>query len=493
MKALYRDPLAYILRAAIWIPLFCLHILMAMPAVAALKCEPDYQFRTIAVAECEALMTLYQATDGPNWALNSGGNYPWDEDGPSCGMTTGTVKCSDEGGRDRHVVQLNLVAVGMNGVLPGEVFVQLPYLQKLELRSNALHGLIPVQIAEMPALRYLDLSFNELSGAIPEGLLGSGDPFEPVWPSIAINLSVNNLSGQLPLSLGRQDLAGLNVLQNPNLDGPIPHTYIQQPMKALRYSQTQICEPQDQEMQDWLDALVTHFSSRIPCEELPVAEPPVTPDYITASDGTSLSTVIVEWGTSEDADYYDLERSPITDAGLPEWSELATPKIPPYNDTDILPGDEYLYRVRACDTNGLCSSYTASDRGFAMLSSPEKVNLMLCQSIPSYYGCSAVVTREEEGEYLCAYWENVAGADFFRVYASVGQRYLPQFEGNEDLFSLYNENLQGQCTKARYIKDASNIIIGIQACTDITCGKVTLSKGTSHVIPMLEMLLLRVL
>ena len=86
---------------------------------------------------------------------------------------------------------------------------------RLELSLNNLSGPIPVEVADLSELAYLNLSGNKLSGSIPTQL---GNLTELT----TLGLSQNALTGGIPEQLG--DLTRLTVLGvgHNNLSGPIP-------------------------------------------------------------------------------------------------------------------------------------------------------------------------------------------------------------------------------------------------------------------------------
>ncbi|KAL5854995.1 hypothetical protein ACOSQ4_004797 [Xanthoceras sorbifolium] len=78
--------------------------------------------------------------------------------------------------------------------LSGKILLELaktPFLKLLDLGYNLLNGTIPFQLGKMSFLRYLYLSHNKLSGIIPESLSNMRD----------LNLSYNNLEGEIPIAL----------------------------------------------------------------------------------------------------------------------------------------------------------------------------------------------------------------------------------------------------------------------------------------------------
>jgi len=118
-------------------------------------------------AECEALVSLYNSTGGPNWTNST----DWLVTNTPC--TWFGVTCA--GG---HVSDLNL-------------------------RGNQLTGSIPLELSGLASLLSLDLALNQLTGAIPPGLSGLAS-------LQALNLSYNQLTGSIPSELG--GLASLQEL-----------------------------------------------------------------------------------------------------------------------------------------------------------------------------------------------------------------------------------------------------------------------------------------
>ena len=151
----------------------------------------------------EALVDLYNSTEGDSWTDNAG--WPMSDD--HCSWFG--VTCSD--GR---VIQLSLHRNNLSGTIPAELG-GLSALRSLDLSFNGLSGTIPAELGGLSAFRSLDLSFNDLSGTIPVEL-GSLDSLT------TLGLSYNGLSGSIPADLG--DLMALHTLRLSfnNLSGPIP-------------------------------------------------------------------------------------------------------------------------------------------------------------------------------------------------------------------------------------------------------------------------------
>ena len=161
-----------------------------------------------------ALVALYQATDGPNWARNEG----WLSNAP-LGLWHGVD--TDSTGR---VTRLAIVANRLSGALPPELG-DLANLMVLTMTGNALSGPIPHELGNLANLEVLNLGDNELSGPIPPEL-GNLVDLETLW------LWGNDLSGPNPTSF-RQ----LRRLEN------------------FIWHDTDLCIPTDRALRWWLRSI----------------------------------------------------------------------------------------------------------------------------------------------------------------------------------------------------------------------------------------------
>ena len=145
--------------------------------------EPDNVSHTATAylqSERNALMALYNATNGDQWKTRTGWGtlQPLNE---WYGVTT------DAGG---HVVKLELKENRLIGPIPAAI-AQLPQLDNLDLRENQLSGELPVEISHMTNLRSVVLSDNLLSGTIPASIW--------LMPSLKmIWLQGNRFTGDIP-------------------------------------------------------------------------------------------------------------------------------------------------------------------------------------------------------------------------------------------------------------------------------------------------------
>eukprot|EP00752_Nemacystus_decipiens_P015168 g13512.t1 len=158
----------------------------------------------MAQTDREALVALYNATDGPNWTEKT----HWGSSAPPSDWYG--VTANDQS----RVVKLNLGWNNLRGTIPPELG-NLRELQHLRLNSNQLTGLIPPELANLQELQELRLSDNQLTGSIPPEL-GALSKVEWLW------LSKNNLTGPIPKELGAlSKLTELDLYSN-ELTGPIP-------------------------------------------------------------------------------------------------------------------------------------------------------------------------------------------------------------------------------------------------------------------------------
>ncbi len=155
--------------------------------------------------EREALIALYNSTDGPNWTNNTN----WlGAVGTEC--TWFGVYCS----LDDQVTQLILPTNKLNGSLPPEIG-DLPILFLLHMWANQLSGSLPPELGDLSNLQQIKLYNNDLSGSIPPEL---GQLSKLSW----LSLYNNDLTGSIPPELG--DLSSLQqlILFGNQLTGVIP-------------------------------------------------------------------------------------------------------------------------------------------------------------------------------------------------------------------------------------------------------------------------------
>lgn len=187
--------------------------------------------------EREALIAIYNGTNGDGWTNNSNWKVaPLHTDGfsmPGTECTWMGVGCGVS-----NVIQLVFNSNNLVGSLPPEIG-NLPMVYLVSMHHNDLSGELPSEIADLSFLSKIDLSNNEIGGPIPTGLgnlpnlqwlvlynnqFTGGIP--PELGNIAtltyIQIMGNQLGGTIPPELGDlPNLAQLAVSNN-GLTGPIP-------------------------------------------------------------------------------------------------------------------------------------------------------------------------------------------------------------------------------------------------------------------------------
>ncbi len=139
------------------------------------------------LADCQALVELYEDTGGADWTTNSN----WLDGGSLCSPTEGWFGVICDG--DQRVQQLLLVNNNLTGTLPASL-LNLEKLTSLFLSENKLSGPIP-EISNLASpLNALYLNKNGLEGEIPAGL-GSLNDLQFLY------LNGNLLRGAVPDAL----------------------------------------------------------------------------------------------------------------------------------------------------------------------------------------------------------------------------------------------------------------------------------------------------
>ena len=141
------------------IPITLLGVMLLL-AMSGLKVQAQ-----VALQDSLALVVLYNATDGPNWANNTN----W-LTGP-VSMWFGVTVTGD------RVTSLDLDGNQLTGSIPVELG-DLTNLTFLSLQENQLTGSIPVELGNLANLTRLILFSNQLSGVVPLAVAQVGAAIE---------------------------------------------------------------------------------------------------------------------------------------------------------------------------------------------------------------------------------------------------------------------------------------------------------------------------
>ncbi len=161
--------------------------------------------------EKEALIALYNTTDGPNWNNNANwlSNLPvgeWE------GVTTQGDK----------VIVLNLNFFGLNGALPDEIG-DLVNLEELRISVNPnLIGSIPSSIGNLTELKWLRFQFNGMSGEIPV-TVGNLSSLKRLY------LINNSFSGEVPSQLSNLNNLEQLFIGGNEFSGSVPELFNNMP------------------------------------------------------------------------------------------------------------------------------------------------------------------------------------------------------------------------------------------------------------------------
>jgi kinase len=119
------------------------------------------------------------------------------------------------------------------GDIPPGLIAGMPLLIKLDLSENNISGEIPASIGSLDSLTMLNLSHNKISGEIPASI-GS----MPVLTTL--DLCSNNLSGSIPSELAKLNFNFLNLSSN-DLSGEIPSAIDSQAYDESFLSNPNLC------------------------------------------------------------------------------------------------------------------------------------------------------------------------------------------------------------------------------------------------------------
>ncbi len=200
-----------------------------------------------------ALVALYNATDGDDWADDDNWSSSTKE-APTASELDSWHGVDVSGGR---VVSLDLGSNELKGSIPAALG-DLSQLKDLDLSGNRLTGSIPSELGDLSDLETLTLEDNRLTGSIPR-TLGDLSDLE------VLRLDDNRLTGSIPSALG--DLSDLETLtlEDNRLTGELPSSLTDLDRldqfhwgsQVVADGQTPLCAPTNTAFQEWVDSIGT--------------------------------------------------------------------------------------------------------------------------------------------------------------------------------------------------------------------------------------------
>ena len=216
------------------------------------------------MSDRDALIALYNATDGPNWTRADN----WLSDAPL--ESWYGVSANSEGTEvDTLVLRVNgWTGNGLRGPIPAELG-QLQNLEWLDLSNNHLIGPIPSELGQLQNLKMLWL--HRSNENIPEKLSGPIPPeLGQLKNLVYLRLYGNDLSGPIPPELGQLQNIEILRLQNNRFTGPIPPELGQlQNLKMLYLDDNQLSGPIPPELGQLQDLYLLGLSGNLLTGPLP--------------------------------------------------------------------------------------------------------------------------------------------------------------------------------------------------------------------------------
>ncbi len=174
----------------------------------------DYAATLVTTPQRQALIALYNSTNGDSWTNNSGWKTaPLYPDGFALPGTEGTWYGITVDG-SQQVTEISLLNNNLTGSIPAEIG-NLTELQFFFITGNQLSGSIPATIGNLTKLLRIHGNGNLLSGSIPAEIGG-------LTLMEYLDLRDNRLTGEIPASLGNLTILSDLYLSGNQLSGPIP-------------------------------------------------------------------------------------------------------------------------------------------------------------------------------------------------------------------------------------------------------------------------------
>ncbi|XP_021814920.1 probable leucine-rich repeat receptor-like serine/threonine-protein kinase At3g14840 isoform X3 [Prunus avium] len=172
--------------------------------------------------EVQTLADIAKTLGKTNWDFSGdpdpcNNQKPWTDTNPTKGFEYGvTCNCSFANSTVCHITSIVMKTLDLPGTLPVEM-ARLTYLEEIDLTLNYLSGTIPLEWGSLPLVN-ISLTANRLTGSIPKEL---GN----ITTLKSLDISMNNFYGVLPWQLGNFPLIERMLLTSNNFTGELPDTF----------------------------------------------------------------------------------------------------------------------------------------------------------------------------------------------------------------------------------------------------------------------------
>ncbi|KAL6196105.1 hypothetical protein ACLB2K_031720 [Fragaria x ananassa] len=196
------------------------------------------------------------------------------------------------------LVNLNLAGCSFYGPIP-QTIGSLKHLYYLDLNNNNLSGQIPSSVGNLSELNYLDLTSNKLGGNIPissETTLG----LDMLHNTQHFHLGDNQFSGSIPTQLFSSKMALMHLLlDRNNLSGEIPSTLgLMNNLQTLRLDWNSLSGPVPLSLNNLSNIAVLYLSNNQFVGPLPHLTGMKTLNYVDMSNNTFDVSELPDWFSS---------------------------------------------------------------------------------------------------------------------------------------------------------------------------------------------------